>query len=163
MSYINKIKYQGTPYDIYAVNSTNDGDGNNIAATYATQANLNTVSGNVSNIVNGTTVVDKANKDGNGNNIAATYMTKGVTEVTLTTSWTSSGDFYTQSVSVSGMTSSDTPFLSLKTLQYTSLEDIENAETEFAKIVDFDTRSGSILIRAKEETTQNLVLIVKGK
>ena len=58
-----------------------DAEGNNIAGTYATKEEVQSVTGGaiqetLNNIVNGTTTVGKAVADENGNNIAGTYATK---------------------------------------------------------------------------------------
>lgn len=89
---LNKIKdiISGNQSVGVAEKAIADEDGNNIASTYATkiycdstfetkkdaQNSHQNLQSQITNIVNGTTIVGKATADGNGNNIVNTYETK---------------------------------------------------------------------------------------
>ena len=80
---------------------------------------------------------------------------------TLGTSWTqdSTNGYYYQSVTVSGITSSDYPTLDVVTSG--TLSNIQTLQTEWAKIVQAETSTNTIKFYAKEATTTSLTVIVK--
>ncbi len=80
---------------------------------------------------------------------------------TLSTTWTqdSTNGYYYQSVTVSGITSSDYPTLDVVTSG--TLSNIQALQNEWSKIVQAETSTNTIKFYAKEATTTSLTVLVK--
>ncbi len=80
---------------------------------------------------------------------------------TLGTSWTqdSTNGYYYQNVTVSGITSSDTPILDVQTSG--TLTNIKAQQTEWAKVVQATTYTNGIKFYATEATTTSLTILIK--
>lgn len=81
----------------------------------------------------------------------------GVQEITLGTSWSSNQ----QTVSLQGITENDSPIIDVKLSG--STEEMEQQEAEWAKILKVDTIANALVFTAREDTTMQLTILVKGK
>lgn len=114
------------------------------------------INANTSSIETNTTNISTNTK-----NIASIQDKMTILTITLGTSWTqdSTNGYYTQSVTVSGITSSDYPTLDVVTSG--TLSNIQALQTEWAKIVQAETSTNNIKFYAKEATTTSLTITVK--
>lgn len=81
----------------------------------------------------------------------------GVQEITLGTTWSSNQ----QTVSLQGITANDSPILDVKLSG--SIEEMEQQEAEWAKILKVDSNANALVFTAREDTTMQLTVMVKGK
>ena len=81
----------------------------------------------------------------------------GVQEITLGTSWSSNQ----QTVSLQGITENDRPLIDVKLSG--SVEEMEQQEAEWAKILKVDSAANALVFTAREDTTMQLTVMVKGK
>ena len=114
------------------------------------------INANTSSIETNTTNISTNTK-----NIASIQDKMTILTITLGTSWTkdSTNGYYYQSVTVSGITSSDYPTLDVQTSG--TLSNIQTLQTEWAKIVQAETSTNTIKFYAKAATTTSLTVIVK--
>lgn len=115
---------------------------------------------------NGAIIIDTVPTDADNiaaNTIDISNIKSKMTMLTcmLGTAWTedTTNGYYTQSITVSGITSSDYPILDVQTSG--TLENINTLQTEWAKIVQAETGTNTIVFYAKEATTTNLPILVK--
>ena len=105
--------------------------------------------------------IEKINKalETNTNNIA---KLKQLNTVTLGTSWTqdTTNGYYTQSVALSGITSSDNPTIDV--VLSGTLENMESQQEDWGKILKIETSTDTLKFYASEATTVSLNVIVKG-
>lgn len=87
---------------------------------------------------------------------------KKIQTVTLGTSWTqdTTNGYYTQSVTVSGITSSDYPIVDVSLTG--TLSNMQTQQEEWAKIIIVETSSDTLKFYASEPTTVSLYVKVKG-
>lgn len=81
--------------------------------------------------------------------------------VTLGTSWTSnSNGYYTQTVTLSGITSSDNPVIDV--VLSGTLEEMQTQQEDWSKILKVETSTDTLIFYASEPTTVSLSVLVKG-
>lgn len=171
---------KGDPGAVQTVNDTApDANGNVTIKTVPTDAaniatNTANIATNTANIATNTSNISKKQdtlvsgtniKTVNGNSLlgSGNISIDGIKvwTCTLSTTWTqdSTNGYYYQSVTVSGITSSDYPTLDVVTSG--TLSNIQTLQNEWAKIVQAETSTNTIKFYAKEATTTSLTVLVK--
>lgn len=87
---------------------------------------------------------------------------KTIKTITLGTSWTqdNTNGYYTQSVTVNGITSSDYPIVDVSLTG--TLSNMQKQQEEWGKIIIVETSSNILKFYASEPTTVSLYVKVKG-
>ena len=126
-----------------------------------TSKNTSDIATNKANIATNTNDIatNKANIATNTNDIAKLKQLK---PVTLGTSWTqdTTNDYYTQSVTLSGITSKDNPTIDV--VLSGTLENMQAQQEEWGKILKIETSTNTLTFYVSEPTTVSLSVIVKG-
>lgn len=126
-----------------------------------TQTNTSDIATNKANIATNTTNIatNTANIATNTTNIA---NMKKVQPVTLGTTWEqdNTNGYYTQSVSLSGITSKHNPIVDV--VLSGTLENMQAQQEDWGKILKIETSTDTLKFYASEATTVSLSVMVKG-
>ena len=159
---INKELFDSIGADITSLQQTTSKNTSDIATNKANIAtNTNDIATNKANIATNTNNIatNKANIATNTNNIAKLKQLK---PVTLGTSWTqdTTNGYYTQSVTLSGITSKDNPTIDV--LLSGTLAEMQAQQDELGKILKVETSTDTLKFYSSEPTTVSLSVMVKG-
>ena len=101
-------------------------------------------------------------EDINGTNTTVNAMLKRTTATLATGSWLGSAAPYTNTVSVSGMTSTDTPIIALNLESNTAASTVRTTQKCWSFVTKITSGNGSITAYAYQKPSVNIPIVIKG-